>query len=133
MLDFTNMSFSPGEFGMIHSDLHLGNLMADGDSLTMIDFDDAGFGWFAHELAVALHPVLEEPWEDDARSALIDGYRTVHPLSAADEASIDTFVTMRSLMIIGWLDARRELPAFEHFADLAAQAERMLTRYLAAR
>ena len=43
MLDFTNMSFSPGEFGMIHSDLHLGNLMADGDSLTMIDFDDAGF------------------------------------------------------------------------------------------
>ena len=43
LLDFTNMSFSPGEFGMIHSDLHLGNLMADGDSLTMIDFDDAGF------------------------------------------------------------------------------------------
>jgi len=132
LLDFTNMSFSPGEFGMIHSDLHLGNLMADGDSLTMIDFDDAGFGWFAHELAVALHPVLEEPWEDDARSALIDGYRTVHPLSAADEASIDAFVTMRSLMIIGWLDARRELPAFEHFGDLATQAERISARYLAA-
>ena len=50
-----------------------------------------------------------------------------------DEASIDTFVTMRSLMIIGWLDARRELPAFEHFADLATQAERISTRYLAAR
>lgn len=132
LLDFTNMSFSPGGFGMIHSDLHLGNLMADGDSLTMIDFDDAGFGWFAHELAVALHPVLEEPWEDDARSALIDGYRTVLPLSAADEASIDTFVTMRSLMIIGWLDARRELPAFEHFGDLATQAERISARYLAA-
>jgi len=46
-------------FGLIHADLHLGNLMANGDQLTIIDFDDAGFGWFAHEIAVSLHPVLD--------------------------------------------------------------------------
>ncbi len=117
-------------FGLIHADLHLGNLMADGDSLTVIDFDDAGHGWFVYELAVALHPVLEEPWEDDARAALVAGYRDIHPLDDVEERRIDTFLTMRSLMLVGWLDARRELPVFEYFPDLVAEAERMARRYL---
>lgn len=121
---------SSEHYGLIHADLHLGNLMADGDALTVIDFDDAGHGWFAHELAVALHPVLEEPWEADARAALLAGYRQVHPLDVVEEGWIDSFLTMRSLMILGWLDARRELPVHEFFPDLAAQAERMAARYL---
>ena len=130
---FDQMSISADSYGLIHSDLHLGNLMADGPSLTVIDFDDAGYGWFAHELAVALHPVLDEPWEVDARAALLDGYRHVHPLSSEEETNIDTFLTMRSLMIIGWLDARSELPIYEHFGELADQAERMARRYLTGR
>lgn len=121
---------TPDHVGLIHADLHLGNLMADGDELTVIDFDDAGHGWFVYELAVALHPVLEEPWEDAARAALVAGYRDVHPLEPAEEQLIDTFLTIRSLMLVGWLDARRELPVYEYFPDLVAEAERMATRYL---
>lgn len=117
-------------FGLIHADLHLGNLMADGDQLTIIDFDDAGFGWFAHELAVSLHPVLDEPWFADARAALLAGYRRVYPLGVEEEGWIDTFLTMRWLMIIGWLDARREVPIYEQFDELAAQAEATTRRYL---
>ena len=52
----------PDRFGLIHSDLHLGNIMCSGDELTIIDFDDAGYGWFAHEIAVALHPGVGESW-----------------------------------------------------------------------
>lgn len=124
---------TPERFGLIHADLHLGNLMAEGDELTVIDFDDAGHGWFVYELAVALHPVLEEPWEVDARAALLRGYRQVHPLDAVEEALIDSFLTMRSLMIVAWLDARRELPIHAFFAELVAQAERMASRYLGRR
>lgn len=118
-------------YGLIHADLHLGNVMTDGQSLTAIDFDDAGFGWFVYELAVALHPVLGEAWEQDCRSAIVEGYRQVYPLSAEEESLIDTFLTMRSVMIIGWLDARQELPAYEHFGDLAIEATEMAERYLA--
>ncbi len=130
LAEFGALPTTPDHFGLIHADLHLGNLMADGDELTVIDFDDAGHGWFIYELAVALHPVLEEPWEGEARAALLRGYREVHPLDAAEEALIDSFLTMRSLMIVGWLDARRELPIHAFFPELVAQAERMATRYL---
>ena len=36
---------SPSVYSMIHADMHPGNVLVDGDRLTVIDFDDAGFGW----------------------------------------------------------------------------------------
>ncbi|MEM7092687.1 MAG: phosphotransferase [Actinomycetota bacterium] len=124
------LSTGADAFGLIHADLHLGNVMADGDELTVIDFDDSGFGWFVHELAVSLHPVVDEPYFDAARDAIVAGYRVEHPLSDEDERLIGTFLAMRGLMIVGWLDARRDLPHYEHFGHLVAQTERVVERFL---
>ncbi len=41
-------------FSVIHADLHAGNVLVDGDRLTVIDFDDSGFGWHQYDAAVAL-------------------------------------------------------------------------------
>jgi Ser/Thr protein kinase RdoA (MazF antagonist) len=127
------LSIDSDHFGLIHSDLHLGNVMAHGDQLTVIDFDDCGYGWFVHELAVALHPVLGDPIEAAARASLVEGYRSVHPLSDAEVERIDTFLAVRSLMIVGWLAARPEVPAYPRFPDLAAETENHLVGFLAAR
>lgn len=128
--ELSDLSTGPDRFGLIHSDLHLGNLMAAGDALTLIDFDDAGFGWFAHELAVSLHPGLGEPWLEPAKAALIDGYRSVYALDDEEVALIDTFLVVRSLMIIGWLDARPELEVQKYFPVLAEAAAGSVHRYL---
>src|SRR4029077_15427119 len=42
-------------FSMIHADLHQHNVLVDGERLTVIDFDDAGFGWHQYDIAVALY------------------------------------------------------------------------------
>lgn len=126
------LSTGPDRFGLIHADLHLGNVMADGDELTVIDFDDAGFGWFAYEMAVALHAVSDEPWYDGCRAALLEGYRAAHPLEDDEEAVIDAFITMRTLMLVGWLDARRDLGMYEHFGELAVEATAAAESYLSA-
>ena len=39
-------------FGMIHADLHAKNVLRNNGQLYVIDFDDAGFGWHAFDLAV---------------------------------------------------------------------------------
>ena len=39
---------------MIHADLVPENVLVDGDSIRLIDFDDAGFGWHHFEIATAL-------------------------------------------------------------------------------
>lgn len=124
------LSTGPDRFGLIHADLHLGNVMANGEALTIIDFDDSGFGWFAHELAVALHPVLGDDCFDDARTAIVGGYREVAALDAEEAELIDTFLTVRSLMIIGWLDDRPELPVQQFFETFATEAESVAARFL---
>ncbi|MGI9605948.1 MAG: phosphotransferase enzyme family protein [Acidimicrobiales bacterium] len=128
--ELRSLSTEDDRFGLIHADLHLGNLMADGEHLTIIDFDDAGHGWFAYEVAVALHEVSDEPWFDDCRTAMIDGYRAIHPLDAVDEALIETFLVVRSFMVLAWLDARPEVSNHEQLDDLAADAVAAAERYL---
>ncbi len=124
------LSTAPERFGMIHADLHLGNLMVEGDALTVIDFDDAGSGWFAYELAIALHPMLEEDSFPEARRALLDGYRSEHDFSEDEEATMDMLLVVRSLIIVGWLSNRPELPVYQYLPDLIGQAERMTRELL---
>ena len=118
------LSTGPDRFGLIHSDLPLGNIMYDGADLTIIDFDDAGYGWFAHEAAVALHPAFSEPWFPYAREAFLEGYCSIHEMDSEEISSIDTFLAVRSLMIVGWLDARPELPIYEYFSVVIEAAEK---------
>ncbi|MCP4222750.1 MAG: phosphotransferase [Actinomycetia bacterium] len=101
-------------FGLIHADLHLNNVLASEDRLVVIDFDDAGFSWYLYELAVALAPGLGEPWFDEAADALVDGYRSVHPLSDEELAFLPAFITIRELITVSWLAARPELGK-QHF------------------
>ena len=126
------LSTDPGSFGLIHSDLHLGNVLAGDNRLVVIDFDDSGWGWYLYDLAVALKSALDEPWFDQARTSIIDGYRTVRSLSNQDLDLIPTLLTVRCLITVGWLDARPELGLGHELSgtiDTAvAQAETYLER-----
>ena len=118
-------------FGMIHADLHLANVMVDGSALTVIDFDDSGWGWAGFELAVALHEVVEEPEFEAARDALLTGYADVAGLDDRVEAMVDTFITVRALMLVGWLADRPEVADRERIETLTSQAESRCRLYLA--
>ena len=124
------LSTGPERFGLIHSDLHLGNIMNNAGALTIIDFDDAGYGWFAHEIAVALHPGVGESWFDEAREAFLEGYCSVYEIEPDEIASVDVFLTIRSLMIVGWLSDRPELPIYEHFPLVIRNAEQAAEKFL---
>jgi Ser/Thr protein kinase RdoA (MazF antagonist) len=99
---------SSERFGLIHCDLRLANLLIDGPTVKVIDFDDCGFGWYMYDAAT---PVSF--YEHDAKvPALIDawktGYRKVIALSKADEAEIPTFIMLRRLLLVAWIGTRHE-------------------------
>ncbi len=118
------------QYGLIHADLHVGNVMVDRGRLTVIDFDDSGYGYFAHELAVALHSLLHTDYFEGGRAALVEGFLSVAPESEEVIVLIDTFLTIRSLMLVSWLDQRPAIPEYEHRAIVAAQAAAAAERYL---
>ena len=104
----------PARFGLVHADLRLANLLVDGDRITVIDFEDCGLSWYLYDLACALTFNEGRPDARELIAGWVDGYRQVEPLSAADEAEIDTFVMLRRLMLTAYAGLR-------HDTDLAAQ------------
>lgn len=108
----------PEHFGMIHADLHHRNLVIDGEALSLIDFDDAGFGWYLNDLAVALMHHQLRPDFGRLQGALLAGYRAHRPLSDQDAARLPMFLLVRRLAVIGWLHERPEVDAAQYVADM---------------
>lgn len=119
------MGREPAVYGMIHADLHHGNLLADGERLTVIDFDDCGFGWHVYDMAVALWHQQRSPRFAAIQAAFVRGYRTRRALSDETVAQIPMFLLVRGLAQIGWLLQRPEIDASD---TLRAAADRVLAQ-----
>ena len=120
-------------FGMIHADLHANNVLRNNGQLYVIDFDDAGFGWHAFDLAVAVYDQLDffhaTPRFDLTSTALIAGYDSVRPGCNESFEQLPLFLLLRSLMLLKWIEDRPEVGredripvllevAFEQFKNL---------------
>ena len=99
------------EFSMIHADLHLENILSHDDSLTVIDFDDSGFGWHSFDLAIALWDpeLLSSPGYIKAYDSIVAGYIETKEDSDSVIEKIELFQLIRSLMILRWAEDRKEL------------------------
>ncbi|MFC3231466.1 phosphotransferase enzyme family protein [Marinibaculum pumilum] len=109
----------PGRFGLVHADLRLANLLADGDRLGVIDFDDCGFGWFVYDFAAAISFIEHEPIVPALKEAWIAGYGTVAPLSMEEVAAIPDFVMLRRLLLTAWIASHAETPTAQELGGPA--------------
>jgi Ser/Thr protein kinase RdoA (MazF antagonist) len=101
---------SAERFGLVHADLRLANLLADGAHLRIIDFDDCGFSWFMYDFATAVSFIEHEAMVPDMLRAWVAGYRKAAPLSAEEGMEIPTFVVLRRILLTAWLASHAELP-----------------------
>ncbi|MEA2294157.1 MAG: hypothetical protein QOE86_1796 [Solirubrobacteraceae bacterium] len=102
-------------FGLVHADIRLANLLVDDGHVRVIDFDDCGFAWFMYDFATTVSFMEDHPRVPELRDAWLDGYRSVAPLEAADEAELDTLVMLRRLLLVAWIGSHHT------FATEAAQ------------
>lgn len=109
---------TPDTFSLVHADLHPANLVYDGESLALIDFDDSAFGWHGYDIASALieyrsaadYPVLE--------AALLEGYRGRRPLADRDVDMLPVFLLIRGMALIGWFHQRPEHAGSDFFTEV---------------
>jgi Ser/Thr protein kinase RdoA (MazF antagonist) len=99
----------PATFSMIHADLHHYNVLVDGEQLSVIDFDDAGFGWHQYDIAVALYHSQATPNFDAIKRAFVAGYRATRAISDEALALVPMFQLIRGMAIIGWKHLRPEV------------------------
>ncbi|MBL7671965.1 MAG: phosphotransferase [Bdellovibrionaceae bacterium] len=106
----------PQRQGLIHADLHFGNIIMVKDVVGPIDFDDSGFGFLSYDLAIPLVSIenrlglKNQKMLSTYQEALISGYKTEREWDSHDEEILPFLVTARKLLMLGWLNSRSDNP-----------------------
>jgi Ser/Thr protein kinase RdoA (MazF antagonist) len=118
-------------YGLIHADMRLGNLLVDGGKVTLIDFDDCGFCWFAYDFAAAISFHETNPAVPALRAAWLEGYQTVRQLTQDDIGAIDSMVMLRRMALLAWIGSHADTKlAQQHMRGFADGTAQLAERYL---
>jgi Ser/Thr protein kinase RdoA (MazF antagonist) len=132
MLAQAGVDRSPRHFGLIHADLRPSNVMVGDGPLTVIDFDDCGYGYYLYDFAAALTFYEHRPEAVALATAWLDGYRSVAALGPDDLRAAGALSMLRRLTILGWTTTHRPdaLPA-DLWAEYLPGTVDVARRYLA--
>ncbi|WP_282940182.1 phosphotransferase [Paenibacillus sp. RC67] len=76
-------------YGFIHSDLHIGNLVFNGDEVSPIDFGRCGYGYFLYDVAGAILGLYPQQ-----RVLFIQGYESARKLQEHYVSHLECFFVM---------------------------------------
>lgn len=129
-----NFGQSPDRFNLVHGDMRLANLLMDGPTVKVIDFDDCGFSWLLYDCATTVSFFEHAPEVPELLKAWVRGYRRIGTLSDAEENEIATFVMLRRLLLVAWIGSHSETElaksmGVEYTASSIPLCEQYLSRY----
>ena len=118
-------------FGLIHGDFLPENLLKDGETVRIIDFDDCGYGWHMFDIVTSLFYYTYQDNFESIRNAFIEGYRSRRELPEEQLETFDLFLLLRVMTSCGWVHTRPETETARQFsamlaADLALKVEAFL-------
>lgn len=93
-------------YGLIHTDIHMGNFFIKGEEISVFDFDDASYQYFVSDIAIALFYLvffMEEKRKVEVSQHFMkyfmNGYISKHLLSKEDFLTIELFLKLRELIL----------------------------------
>ncbi len=106
---------------IIHADMHGGNVLWNQDHLSVIDFDDCGFGLPIQDFATALY-YFDTPEQD---AAFKEGYKSIAPLPEYSDQEMRMFFLQRRIVLLNYL---YETSNLEHKSMIPEYQEETLRR-----
>lgn len=112
----------PRKMGLIHADIHFGNLFQSKGKITLIDFDDCGYGFYVYDLAVILISYQQNFNKNKFlkyKNELLEGYKKYREWGSADEEILVDLMRARRLLMLAWRNQRSEIPRNQKIMKLA--------------
>lgn len=97
-------------YGLSHGDFLAENIFVCDDGIRLLDFDDAGEGWYLFEIVTAVFDLLETPAFEPCLAAIVSGYRQERELPDEHLAMVPAFVVARVLSYLGWCAKKTHMP-----------------------
>lgn len=124
--------------GLVHADLHSGNVLLNGERWTAIDFDDSGYGAYAFDLAMPLYYALRAQRDRAAPEAaaafltpFLRGFRRHAPEPAGGSEAVAYSLMLRDAELVVAL--RLKLPPEAWTEPLRAMELELRSRVAAGR
>jgi len=97
-------------YGLLHTDMHPGNFFVDNGKIHLFDFDDCGYTWFVHDLAIPLYYSVawgvpesyggdRERFAADYFQAFWKGYRNEHTFDPIWLKEMEAQLKLRDLTL----------------------------------
>ncbi|MFN8443519.1 MAG: phosphotransferase [Caldilineaceae bacterium] len=101
--ELSKLVSSEQNFGLIHGDFELDNLIWEGEVPGIIDFDDCAWNWLVADIAFALGDLFGDSaasvdLQNEAFLHFVEGYRLARPIAQAELERIPLFVQMDNLL-----------------------------------
>jgi Ser/Thr protein kinase RdoA (MazF antagonist) len=119
----SNLGHEPDVYGLIHADLHRGNILFEHGRVNVIDFEVSGWGHFAYDIGVTFSVLRDYSIFPALREAFFRGYRRVRPLSVEHETMTNTFMAGRIMGHSLWMAAFADDPMFGPAAQKRANVQ----------
>ena len=92
-------------YGLIHADLHVGNILYHPDNgYCILDFDQCAFGWRAYDVATFKYNIIEtvpDHLTDEIWRCFLEGYNQVRPMTQQELDCLPIFANAWTLWDIG--------------------------------
>lgn len=111
---------------IIHGDMHGGNVLWNANCLSVIDFDDCGFGLPIQDFATALY-YFDTPEQD---AAFKEGYSSVAPLPECSEQEMKMFFLQRRIILLNYLYETSNLEHKSMIPEYQIETLRRIRNYL---
>lgn len=85
------LSKEPGQYGICTGDVNPTNFHIDGETITVFDFDQCGYGYRAFEIGKFISSIHALKNKTDIANAFLEGYQQVRALSHDELAAIPYF------------------------------------------
>lgn len=89
---------TPDRFGLIHADMRPANLLVENGRMTVLDFDDCGYGWFLYDFAASVSGMETHPLLPKMMKAWLGGYRNYRKISREEAEELPTFLLLHRLL-----------------------------------
>ncbi|WP_207903321.1 phosphotransferase enzyme family protein [Hazenella coriacea] len=105
MEEISSLPQTSDNYGLIHYDLHPGNIFVDDHQLVLLDFDDSQYSWFMSDLAISLFYAIpfSESEAKKTESAkrfldqLLTGYQQIRSINDRELGWIPLFLKLREI------------------------------------
>lgn len=98
------------EFGLIHGDFLLKNILFHNKEVRALDFEYCGWGYYLYDLTPILWQLKPKSRYPQLEQALWDAYTSLRPLTERHRDLLETFIAGRQVASMRWIAANQQNP-----------------------